>query len=435
MNAVSKTKKMAWIMFAVVSVPYLLVYFHRVAPAVVVDRLMAEFKGTGAVLGNLSAIYFYIYTLMQIPAGILADSLGPRRTITMGCCVSAAGSVFFGLAGGIFTAYVGRFLVGLGVSIIFIPILKICTEWFDPKRFAAMSGTTLLVGNSGALLAATPLALLADHIGWRAAFIIIGVVGLLAALLSFAVLRDRPADLNLPSPNSGSTVNKKYNLGQAWGGLRAVMANPASWPPFFAFMGIYGPLMAFQGTWGAAYLMQNYGVSRIQAANGLLPIALGLIIGSPAIGYISDRIDNRRIPFLCASFVYLTVWAALRYWPGGKPSLFIFPFLFFAMGFSASAFILSWAIGKEANSPRLAGSAMGFTNMGGFLGAAVMQPLFGFLLDLRWQGQSVGGARIYTLDGYHLAFTLGIAVVCMSLGSIFLAGVIQPGPKPAIGEP
>ncbi|RJQ56406.1 MAG: MFS transporter [Desulfobacteraceae bacterium] len=106
---------------------------------------------------------------MQIPSGILADSWGPRRTITMGCVVSAFGSVLFGLAHTLPMAYVGRFLVGLGVSVIFIPILKIITEWFDRKRFAAMSGITLLVGNAGALLAATPLAIMADRIGWRAA--------------------------------------------------------------------------------------------------------------------------------------------------------------------------------------------------------------------------------------------------------------------------
>ena len=202
--------------------------------------MMADFKGTGAVLGNLSAIYFYIYTLMQIPSGLLADSLGPRRTIALGCMVSAVGSGLFGLANGLTMAYVGRFLVGLGVSIIFVPILKICTEWFDRKRFAAMSGLTLLVGNTGALLAATPPGSHGRPFGLAAAFIIIGVVGLLAAVLSYAVLRDRPADLNLPAPEGGSAENKRPTLGDALRGLKAVMANPRSWPPFFAFMGYTG---------------------------------------------------------------------------------------------------------------------------------------------------------------------------------------------------
>lgn len=137
-------------MFGVVSVPYLLVYFHRVAPAVVMDRLMDEFKGSGAVLGNLAAIYFYIYTLMQIPSGILADSWGPRRTITMGCVVSAGGSVLFGLAHSLPMAYAARFLVGLGVSVIFIPILKIifCAPGFYILRSGPLSDT----GPAGNLL-------------------------------------------------------------------------------------------------------------------------------------------------------------------------------------------------------------------------------------------------------------------------------------------
>jgi len=427
-DMLSKTRQMAWIIFAVVSVPYLLVYFHRVAPAVVADRLMAEFRISGAVLGSLSAIYFYIYTLMQVPAGIFSDSFGPKRTIIFGSVLSGIGSLVFASAQITLMAYLGRFLVGLGVSLIFIPILKICTEWFDPKKFAAMSGLTLLVGNTGALLASSPLALLAGHFGWRTGFHIIGGVGFIAAGLVWIIVRDRPSDLLLPSPVDGMMESKAKGFHQAMMGLGAVVTNPRSWPPFLAFFGIYGTLMAFQGAWGVAYLMQNYGMTRIEAANNVLPIAVGLIVGSPVIGYVSDRLNNRKIPFLCAGVVYLGTWAALLYWSEGKPSASVLVGLFFTMGFSASGFILSWAMGKEVNSPSLAGSAMGFTNMGGFLGAAIMQPLFGLLLDMNWQGQSIGGLRVYTIDGYQKIFMVAMAFICFSLVVIlFTQSVRQHG--------
>jgi sugar phosphate permease len=421
MEPIAKTKRMAWIIFAVLSLPYLLVYFQRVAPAVVADRLMADFNISGAVLGNLAAIYFYIYTVMQVPAGLLADSLGPKRTIALGSVISSVGSILFGFAPGITVAYLGRFLVGLGVSVIFVPILKIFTEWFEPRRFAAMSGLTLLVGNTGALLASTPLAFMANCLGWRMAFLIIGIVGLLAGFLSFALVRDRPAEMNLPAPKGAGGGQNGTSFGEALNGLKSVMMNWKSWPPFFAFLGIYGTLMAFQGAWGGAYLMQNYGMTRIEAAVGILPIALGMMIGSPAVGYISDHLHRRKLPFFIAGLIYLGVWASLRFWPGGKPAPALFSALFFVMGVSASGFILSWAMGKEVNPPSLSGSAMGFTNMGGFLGAAIMQPLFGFALDSKWDGVSLGGARIYPLEGYHLTFSIGLFSIGISLLSILLA--------------
>lgn len=63
------------------ALPDLLVYFHRVAPA---DKLMADFQLSGAVFGNLAAIYFYIYTLMQQPAGVISDTPGARKTAIIG---------------------------------------------------------------------------------------------------------------------------------------------------------------------------------------------------------------------------------------------------------------------------------------------------------------------------------------------------------------
>ena len=113
---------MSWIIFSVLALPYLMVYFHRVAPAIVADLLMSDFALSGAVLGNLAAIYFYVYTLMQLPAGLLADSFGARRTVFLGMLVSGAGSIIFGWAPFLEIAYIGRIGVGFGVSVIFVSI-------------------------------------------------------------------------------------------------------------------------------------------------------------------------------------------------------------------------------------------------------------------------------------------------------------------------
>jgi sugar phosphate permease len=197
------------------------------------------------------------------------------------------------------------------------------------------------------------------------------------------------------------------------------MFNPFSWPPFIIFFGIYGSLMAFQGVWGMQFLVQHYEMSRVNASSTLLVIALGLIIGCPVAGFFSDSIKRRKLPLFIFTLLYICSWIALSFWPGGKLPSVVLPVLFFAMGFFASGFIIVWACSKEVNTPRMSGSAMGLANMGGFLGAAVMQPLMGWALDHKWNGAIEDGARIYSLDSYRFAFIIATVILILTSASIF----------------
>jgi len=149
-----------WLVWAVLAFCFAIVFFHRVSLAVVSDQLMAEFNLGAAALGNLGAVYFYVYTAMQIPSGILADTTGPRLTVTAGMLLAAMGAAVFALAQSLAVATAGRFLTGLGVSVVFVSVQKAQTYWFRPREFATITGLTSTVGNTGAILAATPLACL-----------------------------------------------------------------------------------------------------------------------------------------------------------------------------------------------------------------------------------------------------------------------------------
>jgi sugar phosphate permease len=98
-----------WSIFAILLLTYALVYFHRMAPGVVAEFLMADFNTTGARLGTLSAIYFFVYACMQLPSGVIADTLGTRTSIVWGNLIAGAGSLVFGLAGSFEVACGGGF--------------------------------------------------------------------------------------------------------------------------------------------------------------------------------------------------------------------------------------------------------------------------------------------------------------------------------------
>lgn len=420
-----------WLVWGVLALSFLIVFFHRIALAVVADRLMAEFNITASALGNLGAMYFYVYTIMQIPSGLLADTLGPRLTASAGTLVAGVGSVVFGLAPSFAAALFGRFLVGLGVSVVFISLLKVQTEWFRAREFATITGLTSTVGNSGNALAATPLAFLVAAVGWRLSFVAIGILGVLVAVGCWLFVRNRPEELGLPSireieaweEGAKNTVHRRpptgrVPLGQA---LAYIMRSRYTLPLFVGAFGLNGSLMALSAMWGVPYLMQVYGLNRAQASLYTLGTAFGVMLAGPLSGLISDGLRRRREPLLSFAALTLLAWIALVAWPGRLP-LPLLRLLFFFLGLGAGGYLLVMCLAKEVSPHAIAGVATGTINTGSFLGAAVLQPLVGLVLDATWDGRLAAGVRLYSLASYRLGFLFCTLVVALS----FIAALRLP---------
>lgn len=407
-----------WLIYGALLIPYMIVYFHRVGISAVADSLMADFSISGAMLGNMAAAYFYIYTIMQLPSGLLADYWGPRKTVTLGGIVAGLGSILFGLAPGYSLAFLGRLLAGLGVSVIFIPILKIQAEWFHSREFGRITGLTMFAGNLGQAIAATPLALFVAYAGWRMSFEVIGLISIVAAAACWLLVRDTPEQLGFSRPQTRMD-SKRPPLREA---LLQVISNKATWPPFFSFLGIYGSLMAFVGMWGIPYFMQVFGMSKTAAANYMVAVSVGLMLGSPLIGFISDFTRRRKRPYFIFALFHLLMWVYLIFRIDVEQSPFFQYIFYFLFGVTGSACTLSWACGKEVNAPAVSGTAMGIVNMGGFLGAAILQPLVGLALDSRWEGVMEGGVRMYSAAAFQGSFMI---CLFMNLLAVLFAWMIR----------
>jgi sugar phosphate permease len=418
---VARYRRARWGVWGVAAAVFFVSYFHRVAPAVVAKSLMAEFQTTGAVLGVLAAGYLHIYALMQVPAGLLADVAGPRGTLLGGAVVMAAGSALFGAAANLPLAYAGRFLTGLGASVIFVCLMKLAATWFRPREFATLSGLAVTVGNLGGIAAATPLALLAGAIGWRGAFYLVaaGTAGL--AVLAWRFVHARPEDLGLPSPIVLEQGQAPRDLPRArvGEGLRTVLANRHTWPAFFVFFGLYSTLITFVGLWGVPYLRDVYGMGPAQAANLMALASAGLVAGGPVAGVLSDRIlARRRAPYLAFGAAYAALWGVFALAPGTRPPEATLPVLTFALGFSSAGLVLTWVCATEVNPPRYAGLATAAVNTGGFVGAAILQVVLGAVLDANWAGVVQEGARVYSPAAYGAAFRICFG---MAAGAALLA--------------
>ncbi len=183
------------VIFGIALASFLLSFFHRTAPAAIAGELARAFAINSAVLGTLAATYFYVYMVLQVPVGVLADTMGPRRLLSAGSLVAGLGSIAFALAPTWEIAAVGRTLVGVGVSVAFIAILKVSAVWFPAGRFATLNGVTMFAGNLGAVIAGAPLAWLVTQTSWRVVFLGLAALSIALGVASWLKVRDRPEDL------------------------------------------------------------------------------------------------------------------------------------------------------------------------------------------------------------------------------------------------
>ena len=411
------SKYLVWLMFSLLALAYLISFFHRLSLAVVMDYLIVDLQiEEAAMAGALAASYAIIYMIMQIPTGFLVDSWGPGRTVTAGMIVASAGSLIFALAPVLSLAFLGRVLVGLGVSVVFVSVLKFLVNWFKASQFATMTGLTGLVGNLGVALGTTPLAVVVVHFGWRQTFVAIAIITLLIALGIWLIVRDMPPDnTNRSTPSSSAQPSTTFS--QLLGALGKVIRNFRTWPLFASAFGLYGTLFAFTGAWSVTYLMQVYGFERSLAASYMLVLTAGIIISMPLTGYLSDRIGRRRLPLLIIFAVYTAVWALFFAWNGGKPPVAALYPLFLIMGLAGGTSTIILPLTKEVNDPAFAGVALSIVNIGPFAGTALLQPLMGYMLDLRWDGLIAGGMKLYPLASYRLLF--GVCLITLIVTFLF----------------
>ncbi|MGM0676948.1 MFS transporter [Ectothiorhodospira marina] len=397
----ARFERARWTIYSVLIAAYMLVFFHRFAPAMVSGELTEAFGITAAALGSLSAMYFYIYTAMQMPAGVLADTLGSRFAVMLGNAVAGCGSIVFGLAETLATASIGRFLVGLGVSVVFVGLMKSNSVWFSAKRYGTISGLTLLLGNLGAIAATGPLALMLLLVDWRSLFVALGLIAIGLALLSWWLVRDKPEQMGFPSVRAMEGLPPSTPRQQHWiQDLKLVMKNRRLWPGFIYDFGITGSLFGMLGLWAIPLLRDVHDLSRGDASLYTTLATVAFAIGCLVAGNVSDRLGRRRPVLQAGALAYLAMCLGLLWLPWGPGVLGMS--LFILLGLSAGCFVVAYAHAKEVAPPALSGMAIALVNTGLFLGAALFQPLFGWVMDLGWDGTlSATGIPVYDAGDYQ----------------------------------
>ena len=392
---------------------YLMGFFHRVAPAVMTAELMQTFNITASALGNLSALYFYAYVAMQIPTGIIADIWGPRRLLFAGAIAAGCGALIFAGAPTLLWAGLGRFLVGGSVAVAYVGTLKLAMSWFPAHLYSMIAGIGLMAGIVGAVFAGVPLRLLIDSFGWRPAMLAAAAATLTIGILVWCFVRDTPGHLGYRDDQFPVDDTAQPAAPRPLKNLRAVLSYTNTWLIFLTPGGMVGAVLAFSGLWGVPFLTTHHGLSASGAASLTTTMLVSWALASPLIGRLSDRIGRRKPLFIAGSLAATICWLLVVFLTGLSP--LILTFLYIATGLTSASFITCFAHAKESVPLNLSGTATGVINMGIMLGPMVLQPAVGWMLDRKWQGTLLDGARIYSLEAYQAGFFLMIAWVVVSM--------------------
>ena len=399
-----------WMVFSVICLVYFFVYFHRVSTSVIVSDLLEAFHTNATALGFMSSLYFYLYALEQPLVGFLSDRLGPRRVIGYWSLAAAAGCFLFGMAPNIGWASVGRALIGLGVGGVYVPAVKAFSLWFRKNEFATMIGLLMSMGNLGAVIATTPLAWATDSWGWRPTFFMIGGITLGLAFVTLLLTRDyvhpsEPVQVNPAATPGGNPSSRAKAI--------KVLASGQFWIIAMIFFGIYGTLVTLQGLWATPFLMTVLGIERIFASKLNMLIPVGVIIGAPFFGWLTDWFSfSKRNTLILILTVYTLTWVGIIFFFSQLGTVGL-SLVLLVMGIATGGFISTlWGIVQEITPLEILGLTSGMLNPAPFFGVAVYQVLTGAILD---RAGLVGD--LYPLSGFRNAFLaclFGI-VICLML--------------------
>ena len=256
----------SWLVWGVAATFYFNGFYQRVAPAVMTDRLMADFAIGAATLGHLSAFYFYSYVAMQIPTGFLADLWGPRRLIASGALIAALGTLVFALAPGVGLAATGRLLIGASVAVAWVALIKLASQWFPSRFFATVTGMALFCGIAGAVSAGVPLRFLIDGFGWRPVMLGLALITFVQAAVVWLVVRDDPGQAGYRGYIAAGASPGAFRWRSVGTALATVFRYRNTWLLTLAPGALVGSATAFCGLWGLPFLTTHYRLAPTEAA-------------------------------------------------------------------------------------------------------------------------------------------------------------------------
>jgi MFS family permease len=385
-------------------------FILRIIPGVLQTEISTALGHISATtFGQISALYYFAYSPMQMPVGMLMDRFGPRKLLILACICCTIGSWMFTLTSSLFLVGSGRFLVGFGSSFAFVGVLSLALHWLPRHYFSLVAGLMTTLGMLGLVYGEVKITQWSERIGWEQVLTFIVMVGFALSILILLVVRDGP---------KGHQPNK-HPLPEFFHNVFKVLTAPQVWLIGFLGACLYTSLSVFGELWGKTYLEQAHHLTKIEAARTISAVFMGWAVGAPIAGYLSDLSGRRLYPLVLGAIFSLICISLVLYWPGlSYTSLNVLLFLY---GVFSATEIIVFIMAKECCGIDLSSTVFAATNMIVTLGGVIFQPLVGKLLDVFGERGLIDGEYIYGVVNYQIALSiLPISLVLVIILAFFI---------------
>lgn len=388
--------------FAAALAVYFVAVTHRTALGVAGVEALDRFDTQATGLAVLGVAQIAMYAAMQIPAGHLLDRWGPRRVMVAGSLIMALGQAALAVTDNFTLALVARLLLGAGDAPIFISAARLIAAWFPPRRVPVLVQVTGLVGHAGQLATAIPVAWVLHAYGWTAAFGMLAVVGLVAAVIALLGVRMPVA----------ATVSVPLPPERMWASVRGAVGTAGTRLGFWSHFVTPFSANVIALLWGVPFFVTAQGLTVAQASALLVVLTIAAMIAGPTAGVLTGRHPLRRSWIVLGSAIgTAAAWAVLLSFDTPRP-LWQLALFCAVVGAGGPISLVGMDFARSWTPPARLGTATGFVNIGGFSSSIVAVLLVGVVLQVI----SPPGATVYTLNEYRVAFA--------SLVVVWLVGIV-----------
>ncbi|WP_333473239.1 MFS transporter [Lolliginicoccus lacisalsi] len=372
---------------------YVVAVLNRTSLGVAGLDATERYGATATMLSLFVVLQVVVYAAMQIPSGPLLDRFGSRAMITTGLVIMAGGQGMLALSEDLRWAIAARVLVGLGDALVFIAAIRVIPRWFPARQVPLLTQLTGILGQSGQVLSAVPLAWLLQGPGWSVAYASAAALSVLAAAGVLAVVRDDP---------QGRTVTRRSgSVAAVLAGIGAVWSRPGTRQGFYSHMGTAFSGNVFVLLWGFPFLVGAQGLDAARASAFLVLFVVATVVVGPFIGVLTGRYPWRReLIVLGIIALNAAAWAMMLLVPWPTPGWLI-GLLVVALATGGPGSVIGFDLARTSNPPEQLGLAQGMVNQGGFVATLVTTGLVGVVLTV------AGG---YSAEAFRLAWLVQVPV-------------------------
>lgn len=383
-----------WVFLPFTGAYFLTTFFSQVN-AMLAPYLFHDVRMTAGELGWTTAIYLLVFALAQLPLGTLLDHYGSRKVQAILFLIAAVGIVIFALSATPFGLFLGRGLIGVGMSGGLMSGFKAVRSWLPKERIPLANASLMAAGTLGAVFSTVPVEIALQFMNWRTCFLLMVILILITSAWIFLVVPDR-----VVANQSGLTLKQQILES------KKIYVSPYFWriAPLIAFA--FGSNMAIVGLWAGPWLSDVAHLEPASVAMHLMATSVALIIGIALWGVIADRITiqfKQPITRVMGVGALLYIFVQILFVLGVSPGSY---WLWIAFSFMSRCTTLSYAAMSQHFHDRYAGRATTALNMLFFLTAFATQLGMGMIIDLFPKD----AAGHYSTQGYHAAFAAMIAL-------------------------